>query len=247
MSPDKAAAEPNSATWLAQKMGIAIEKAKMCTPCPYPTTYVPEVGRFSREEYAELVLHFQDKVKALWEKVWFGLYQVRDANGPTPTHASQLRKLYTGAGMAELVKLSGNHQHGESMKSLLDLLCNALFEDQKKKQPAIETLRLYDGIALDNLQYVIVLLKDYLEQVDTLSGLYKFLHQNQVDRLPTKDHQAFISAEFHERAARMARAVCNLDAQMQELKTDMENEARDIYGCLLRVNSLLIKDEVLSS
>lgn len=238
-------AELNSSVWLAQKMGICVEKAKMCTPCPYPTTYVPEVGRLTREEYAELVLHFQDKLKSLWEKVWFGLYQVHDDNGPT--HASQLRKLYMGAGMAKLLNtqngLSDEHQDDTTI-GLQRLLSNALFEN-RETHPVIEALRLYDGIALDNLQFIISLLREYEEQVEALSSLYQFLRQHQVDGLPTKDHQAFVSSEFRERAGPIARTLCSLDAQMQVLQMDMENEARAIHGSLHGVNTLLVRDEVL--
>ncbi|CRG90697.1 hypothetical protein PISL3812_07742 [Talaromyces islandicus] len=230
MYPDETAigADPNSSAWLAQKMGVCIEKAKMCTPCPYPTTYVPDVGRLTREEYAELVLHFQDRLKILWEKVWFGLYKVHDSKGPT--HASQLRKLYMGAGMAELMN-TGNGASAERQDetTLQSLLFNALFEN-REKQPVIETLRLYDGVALDNLQYLITLLKEYEGQVEALSSLYQFLRQHQVDGLPTKDHPRI-----------------SLDAQMQVLQMDMENEARAIHGGLHQVNTLLVKDDVLSS
>lgn len=221
-------------------MGICIEKAKMCTPCPYPTTYVPEVGRLTREEYAELVLHFQDRLKASWEKVWFGLYQVHDAKGPT--HASQLRKLYMGAGMAELL----NDGNDEATVGMHRLLFNSLFEN-REEQPVIETIRLYDGVALDNLQYLLGLLKEYEEQVEALSGLYQFLRQHQVDGLPTKDHQAFIWCEFREQAVPIARKLCSLDAQLQILQMDIENEAREIHGGLDQVNTLLLRDEVLDS
>jgi hypothetical protein len=237
--------ESTSSAWLAQKMGICAEKAKMCTPCPYPTTYVPDVGYLTREEYAELVLHFQDKLKASWEKVWFGLYQVHDDKGPT--HASQLRKLYMGAGMAELLNtrnaVSDEHQD-ETTIGLQSLLSNALFEN-REIQPVIETLQLYDGVALDNLQYIISLLKEYEEQVEALSSLYQFLRQHQVDGLPTKNHQTFISCEFRKRAGPIARTLCSLDAQMQVLQMDMENEARKIHGSLHGVNILLVRDQVL--
>ncbi|OKL61150.1 hypothetical protein UA08_03472 [Talaromyces atroroseus] len=240
---------------------------RLCTPCPYPTTYVPNIDQFSAHQYTELAFHFHGLIKDLWRKVWFGLYQVQDKHGPS--HASQIRKLYAGAGMAELLRSrsNGSGRRLEDMYRLfwgkwemigLGDLSTALCEHARgsshhNRQPALAQLKIYDGIALDNLQYTVMLLKEYEHQVEAISELYRFLQQHQADdttaedrRQSTVTHQIFLLREFRQRADTIAAALADLDGQTLVLQRDMDNEAREIHGRLEGIETMVLREEVLS-
>lgn len=258
-----AAAHPTrSASATGQK-----QPTKLCTPCPYPTTYVPDTDQFTPHQYTELALHFHGQIKQLWRKVWFGLYQVQDKNGPS--HASIIRKLYAGAGMAELLGRD-KYRPLDDMYRLfwgrwemvgLGNLSTALYEwpirqhqhhhhhHLHHEQPILARLKIYDGIALDNLQYMVMLLKEYEHQVDAIAELCSFLQQHQMDSADgekvTMAHQSFLLREFRRRADAVAAALGDLDDQMLAFQRDMDNEAREIHGGLEEVESMVLREEVL--
>jgi hypothetical protein len=201
-------------------------------------------------------------MKDLWRKAWFGLYQVQDKDGPS--HASQIRKLYAGAGMAELL---GGGRRLDDMYRLfwgkwemigLGQLSTALWEHARgrSRQPVLARLKIYDGIALDNLQYIVMLLREYEHQAEKISGLYRFLQQHQMGndkttaddrRESTVTHQIFMLREFRECADTVAAALGELDEQMLALQRDMDSEAREIHGRLEGIETMVLRDEILSS
>jgi hypothetical protein len=176
---EKAPISQKSALTGIQSGAITTAKAKLSTPCSYPTTYIPSPHQYTAEQYAKLSLHFEDRVKNLWKKIWFGLYQVEDEE--EVTHATKIRELYAGAGMADLLRKPDHQDTTIYFRGYwefigLGRLSEVLVESGPTEcWPVIGRLKMYDGIALDNMQYISVLLREYELQVDKLSELYQFL------------------------------------------------------------------------
>ncbi|EEA26166.1 hypothetical protein TMatcc_005587 [Talaromyces marneffei ATCC 18224] len=229
-------------------------KAKLCTPCPYPTTYIPTPHQYTTEQYAELSLYFENRVKTLWRRIWFGLYQAEDEE--EVTHATRIRKLYAGAGMADLLR-KPNYQdttiyfRGYWEFIGLGRLSEVLVESGPTDcWPVIGRLKMYDGIALDNLQYISIILKEYEQQVDKLSELYQFLEKLQIPDpyyygQPTDEHVKLVMRGFRERAGRVALSLVDLDAQMGAIQRSINKEALMLHGRLEGVEMLHFKKEVL--
>lgn len=237
---------------------------RLCTPCPYPTTYVPDVNQFNQDQYTELVLHFQRQIKNLWEKVWFGLYQAHNDSeaGKVLSLASQIRILYAGAGMADLLGKASYEDRNSLVGGKWEFiglgnLSQALFEfhpgsNSLQAGPVLGRLRIYDGLALDNLQHIITLLKEYERQAEAVSELYAFLQQHQIDnvdrttkRKSSAAHRGLILRGFRNRAGSIATTLFDLDRQMMDLQRDMDQEAREIYGSLDRIECMHIRKEII--
>ncbi|EED22049.1 hypothetical protein TSTA_092950 [Talaromyces stipitatus ATCC 10500] len=229
-----------------------IPKAKLPTPCPYPTIYIPNPRQYTKEEYAELALHFENRVKGQWKKVWFGLYQVEGAK--ESTHAAEIRKLYAGAGMGESLRKPGNQDttiyfRGYWEFTGLGRLSHVLVESGPTDfWPVIGRLKMYDGIALDNMQFISIMLKEYEKQVDQLSELYQFLEGMQIPHHvePTEEHIKTVMHGFRERSGNIAQALIDLDLEMGAMQRNINQEAAQLHGSSLeRVETLHFRKEVL--
>jgi hypothetical protein len=229
------------------KSSAFVSRADMSRPLSFPVVLMPDTEMLTMESIAEIAHALQDRIRDLWKKVWFGLYQAHDADGPT--HATQLRSLYMGAGMAELM-----HPRGSDRSHLLDhsyrtaglvSLADALHEDRTAGEPAIARLTLYHGLA-SHFHSVITLLREYEGQIEPLSQLYQFLRHRQVGaQWPTTEDQRIIFEQYPKLADPIAKTLINLDAQMKVLLMDMEHEAREVHGALRESKGVLVADHIL--
>lgn len=226
---------------------------KLCTR-PYLATYIPNL-QCTKDQYTKEFLHFETRVKSLWKKIWFGLYQVEHEDEDRLTHATKIRMLYAGAGMGHLlvqpdyqdanVKFRG-HWEFVGLGKLSEVLVESGPTDC---WPVIGRLKLYDGMALDNMQHILVLLKEYEKQVHKLADLYRFLELQQIPRFhcekPTDEHVKVTLRGFQERAGLIVMVLSKLDLQMGALQRNINKEALMLHGRLDGSEMLNIKKEVL--
>lgn len=229
-------------------------KAKLDNPSPHPTTHIPNLQQYTQEEIPELSLRFESRVKDLWKKIWFGLYQVEGE--ADLTHATQIRKLYAGAGMADFLRQPGHQDANIYFCGYwefvgLGKLSEVLVESGPTDcWPVIGRLKIYDGMALENMQCISLLLKEYEQQVYNLSELYHFLEGLQIPDpyyygRPTDEHVMLVMRGFHERAGRIAMALTKLDLQMGALQRSIKKEALMLLGRVDGAEMLHFKTEVL--
>lgn len=116
--------------------------------------------------------------------------------------------------------------------------------------PVIGRLQMYDGIALDNMQYISILLKEYEQQVGKLSELYQFLETLQIPDpyyygQPTEEHVKLMMRGFRERAGGIVLTLMDLDAQMGAMQRSINKEALMLHGRLEGIETLHFRKEVL--
>lgn len=228
---------------------IDTAKPDLCTPCTYPTTHIPNLQRYTKGQYAE-ALQLMDRIKNLWIKAWFGIYQVQDED--EVTHATKIRKLYASAGMGGLLRQPGHRDANIYFRGYWETvgmgkLSEVLVEyGPTESWPVIGRLKIYDGMALDTMQHVSLLLQEYEKQVDKLSELYQFLEGLQIPDpyyhgQPTDEHVILVMRGFRERAGGIVMALTKLDLQMGAVQRSIKKEALMLHGRLDGVEMLHLK------
>lgn len=208
-----------------------------------------------KEQNAKLSLHFEEHVKDLWKRIWFGLYQVEDEDEDGVTHATKIRKLYAGAGMGHLLRQPYHQDANVKFRGYwefigLGKLSEVLVESGPTDcWPVIGRLKMYDGMSLDYMQYISLLLKEYENQVYKLAELYHFLELRQIPpyycERPADGHVKVVLRGFQERAGRIAMVLSKLDLQMGALQRSINKEALMLHGRLDGPEMLDFKKEVL--
>lgn len=222
--------------------------------CPYLTTYIPNL-QSTKDQYNQIAVHFETRVKYLWKKIWFGLYQVEHEDEDGLTHATKIRKLYAGAGMGHLLRQPYHQDANVKFRGYwefvgLGKLSEVLVESGPTDcWPVIGRLKMYDGMALDNMQHISLLLNEYEKQVYKLAELYHFLELQQIPQFncekPTDGHVKVVLRGFQERAGRIVMVLSKLDLQMGALQRSINKEASMLHGRLDGPEMLDFKKEVL--
>ncbi|KAF3394788.1 hypothetical protein DPV78_008498 [Talaromyces pinophilus] len=247
--------EPSSKEATSISRAINTAKAKPGTSCSYPTTHIPN-QQHTKEQHAKLSL-FDSRIKDLWKKIWFGLYQVEgEGEDEIITHATQIRKLYASAGMAGLLRQPGRQDANAYFRGHwefigLGKLSEVLVESGPTDSwPVIGRLKVYEGMASENMQSISLLLKEYEQQVYNVSELYRFLECMQISESyyggqPDEGHVQAVMCGFRERAGGIVMALKKLDLEMGALQRDIKKEALMLHGRLDGAEMLHFKEEVL--
>ncbi|EED24610.1 hypothetical protein TSTA_079650 [Talaromyces stipitatus ATCC 10500] len=167
----------------------------------------------------------------MWRRIWLGIYQVHDNHGPY--HIERLTQLYLGAGMAVsgmINKPGDSYGRYKTEKGPLGLLGCALASQ------GISRLRLFEGLSIESLKAVIQLLESYKHEVAALGevGL----------RETTEHDEQAILEHYPPLADPLARRLIHLDARLDVLVADLEDEHMEIYGDSIERNGWLVKDKV---
>ncbi|OKL59746.1 hypothetical protein UA08_04923 [Talaromyces atroroseus] len=182
----------------------------------------------------------QTQVSNLWRIVWLGLYQLHDNHGPY--HVDRLVQLYFGAGMAVydiLDKVGDSYERSKSHKGPLGLLGYAL------SNRAISNLRLYEGLSIDTLKSVIQLLEAYKHEIASLGEVYELLRSLQVGlRTPTSNDEKAVLEHYPPLADQLARRLVHLDARLDVLMAELEDEHMESFGDSPQRNGWLVRDMV---
>lgn len=183
-------------------------------------------------------LHAQ--VANIWRVVWLGLYQLHDNHGPY--HVDRLVQLYFGAGMAvyDIIDKAGDpYERAKSHKGPLGLLGHAL------ANRGINNLRLYEGLSIETLKSVILLLEAYKHEIAALGEVYELLRSLQVGlREPTSNDEKAVLEHYPPMADPLARRLIHLDARLDVLMSDLEDEHMQAFGDSPGRNGWLVRDRV---
>lgn len=172
----------------------------------------------------------ETKIFSLYRLVWFGIYQVNDRHGPT--HMTRLAKLFAGAGMSSFVnkpgeKLNDHHSYSGKLADIrvLQPLRAAL------TRGGLEYLKPFDGLSVASLEAVVELLEAYVNEISSVNALYQLLRGLQVGlRMPTEDDEKAVLEQFVPTADQFARRILHLDARLDVLVSDLEDEFWNEYG-----------------
>lgn len=176
----------------------------------------------------------------MWRRIWLGLYQLHDNHGPY--HVERLTQLYLGAGMAVsdmISKPEDSYGRYKTGKGPLGLLGCALASQ------GINRLRLFEGLSVESLKAVIQLLESYKHEVGALGEVYELLRSLQVGLRETTDHdEKAVSEHYPPLADPLARRLIHLDARLDVLVSDLEDEHMEAFGDSTERNGWLVKDKV---
>ena len=182
----------------------------------------------------------QTQILNMWRRIWLGLYQVHDNHGPY--HVERLTQLYLGAGMAVsdiINKPEDSYGRYKTGKGPLGLLGCALASQ------GISRLRLFEGLSVESLKAVIQLLESYKHEVGALGEVYELLRSLQVGLRETTDHdEKAVSEHYPPLAEPLARRLIHLDARLDVLVADLEDEHMESFGDSIERNGWLVKDRV---
>ncbi|KAJ5624125.1 hypothetical protein N7510_000434 [Penicillium lagena] len=173
----------------------------------------------------------ETKIFSLYRSIWFGIYRVHDRHGPT--HVNRLAELFAGAGMSSFgnkpeEKLDDHH--GNTRYKLGDLrVLQPLHKALTNAGPG--SLKLFDGLSVASLETVIELLQCYVNEIASVNTLYQLLRGLQVGfRMPTKDDEKAVLEQFVPVADDFARRILHLDARLDVLVSELEDEFWNKYG-----------------
>jgi hypothetical protein len=182
----------------------------------------------------------QAQVLTMWRVVWLGLYQLHDNHGPY--HVDRLTQLYFGAGMAVydiLDKVGDPYERSKSHKGPLGLLGHAL------STRGISNLRLYEGLSIDTLKSVIQLLEAYKHEIAAVGEVYELLRSLQVGlRAPTSHDEKAVLENYPPLADQLARQLVHLDARLDVLMAELEDEHMESFGDSPERHGWLVRDRV---
>lgn len=174
----------------------------------------------------------EDQIVDKWTKVWFGLYQIRERNGPY--HVDQLRKLYLGAGWAgHLAKqeLSGEHV-SHPLLGLLEIAFSAnRHHSTDFTSEGIQSLRLFDNLSIPTLRSTLDLLDAYEREIESFQEIYTLLRSLQVDisRAPTEEDEQELQTRYPPIADPVAERILHYNSRLAVLVMDVEAEAMERY------------------
>ncbi|KAJ5984641.1 hypothetical protein N7481_006740 [Penicillium waksmanii] len=175
-----------------------------------------------------------DKILSLYQAAWLGIYQAHDKVGRS--HASRLAELFYGAGMSSYVdkdeqEPSDLHRNTrgrwKAETRVLDPLWTALSKE------GLSSLKLFEGLSVASLESVIELVEAYVKEVASVNALYKLLRDLQVGfRTPTEDDEQTVLKKFVPALNDFARRLRHLDARLNVLVTDLEEEFWNKHGAV---------------
>jgi hypothetical protein len=179
--------------------------------------------------------NLEDKIFSLYRIAWLGIYQVHDDRGRD--HATRLAELFFGAGMSSYVDKSEedfNNRHGNNPRRYTGAESRVLKPLWLRLQKnGLKRLKLFEGISVMSLEAVIELLEAYVKEVTTVNGLYHLLRELQVGfRTPTEDDEQAVLEQFIPIANQFAKRLLHLDAKLDVLVSDMEDEFWNEYGAV---------------
>lgn len=199
-----------------------------------------DLKRDSIEPSQQKCDELQTQIMNMWRRIWLGLYQLHDNHGPY--HVERLTQLYLGAGMAVsdmINKPEDAYGRNKTGKGPLGLLGCALASQ------GISRLRLFKGLSVESLKAVIQLLESYKHEVAALSEVYELLRSLQVGLRETTDHdEKAVSEHYPPLADPLARRLIHLDARLDVLVADLEDEHMGAFGDSAERHGWLVKDKV---
>lgn len=173
------------------------------------------------------------KIFCLYHLAWLGIYQVHDENGRD--HATRLAELFDGAGMSSYVdnskqELSDHYRKNRGIDTGAEsCVLNPLWTALAKK--GLRSLKLFEGLSITSLEAVIELLEAYVKEVTSVNTLYQVLRELQVGfRIPTEGDEQAVLKQFVPVANQFAKRLLHLDARLNVLVSDMEDEFWNEYG-----------------
>ncbi|KAJ9258865.1 hypothetical protein DTO195F2_5103 [Paecilomyces variotii] len=167
----------------------------------------------------------------LWKKVWLGLYQVHDNNGPW--HCDRLLILYAGAGMSTSMATESSKNYRRRDHAALGLLGAALGQQLCVNNDfggGIRKLRLYDGLSLSTLESVIEILEGYEREIEPLGEVYAVLRRLQIGlREPSKADEDAVLRDYPPVADPIARRLFQYDVRLGVLGMQMYDEVTALH------------------
>lgn len=175
------------------------------------------------------------KIFSLYRQVWLGIFQVNDRHGPT--HMKRLAELFAGAGMSSFINgfEEKPNEHPSSdwrrYKSVNTHCLRPLRAALTSGSDGLRGLRLFDGLSVASLEAVIELLEAYVKEIESMNALYQILCGLQVGlRMPTEDDEKAVLEQFIPAANQFARRVLHLEARLDVLVSQLEDEFWNVHG-----------------
>ncbi|KAK2761213.1 hypothetical protein FQN54_001734 [Arachnomyces sp. PD_36] len=171
----------------------------------------------------------ENQIVERWTKVWFGLYQVSDRNGPY--HINQIRRLYYGAGMAGYILKQQTPKKGARNLGLLELAISNSNYDADSPVGGIQNLKLFDNLSIQTLKSTLDLLAAYEKEIEPLQEIYTLLRSLQVDlsRTPTQEDEQEVLTRYPPLADPIAERIIHYNSRLAVLCMDVEVEALERY------------------
>lgn len=178
----------------------------------------------------------EEKILSLYQVAWLGIYQVHDKDGRS--HAFRLAELFYGAGMSSYVdktEQEAGDDHGNKRPRrktgaetrVIDPLWTALSKE------GLSSLKLFEGLSIASLESVIELVEAYVREIASVNALYQVLRELQVGfRTPTEDDEQAVIKNFVPVSNDFARRLRHLDAKLNVLVSDLEDEFWNEHGAV---------------
>ncbi|KAJ6127384.1 hypothetical protein N7523_002996 [Penicillium sp. IBT 18751x] len=189
----------------------------------------------------------ESKIFSLYRQVWLGIFQVNDKHGPS--HMKRLAELFTSAGMSSYINRRGDNpeDHYNSgrrrCKPMDTPLLRPLHAALMSGSGGLGSLRLFDGPSVASLEAVIELLKAYVKEIESMKALYHLPRGLQVGlRMPTEDDEKAVLEQFIPAANQFARQVLHLEARVDLLVSNLEDEFWKKHGPIKGRNGWSVHD-----
>lgn len=166
-------------------------------------------------------IELETRILRLWKKVWLGLYQIDDAQGPY--HYERIEALYLGAGLTKAYRV------GELR------VLNRHFSEYSQNN-GIAGLKLYDNLSVKTLRTVVEVLEAYEREIANLERIYSILRCAQLE-LNQEDGFGGYTAHIYQTQRRylgvaepMEKRLLHYDARMDVLIMDVYDEAMELHA-----------------
>lgn len=163
----------------------------------------------------------ESRILQLWKRVWLGLYQVENAQGPY--HYERIEALYLGAGLTKTYRV------GE-LKVL-----NKHFSEYSRNT-GIAGLKLYENLSIKTLRAIIDVLEAYEREIPNLERIYTILRSAQLE-LYQEDGFGGYTGQIYQTQRRylsvaepLEKRLWHYDARMDVLAMDTYDEAMELHA-----------------
>ncbi|RMJ26768.1 hypothetical protein PHISP_02368 [Aspergillus sp. HF37] len=163
----------------------------------------------------------ESRILHLWKRVWLGLYQVENAQGPY--HYERIEALYLGAGLTKTYRM------GE-LKVL-----NRHFSEYSRNT-GIAGLKLYENLSIKTLRAIIEVLEAYEREIPNLERIYTILRSAQLE-LYQEDGFGGYTGQIYQTQRRylsvaepLEKRLLHYDARMDVLAWDIYDEAMELHA-----------------
>jgi hypothetical protein len=150
---------------------------------------------------------------------------------------NRLAELFVGAGMSSFVnkpeeKFNDHYSNRGRKCKLADIrVLQPLRAALASGNGGLRSLKLFDGLSVASLEAVIELLQAYVKEIASLNALFQLLRGLQVGfRMPTEDDEKAVLEQFVPAADQFARRILHLDARLDVLVSELEDEFWNEYG-----------------